>query len=687
MIVTPSSSYSTFRNTAFNAASSGSTLGSVAGQENSKHSCTNVGAVESIVERQSMNAGVVVAAPPRLAHNRPEPLAFLEMDCSTAFELKDDQRSIKDLDSPGRSPRSIAKLVSSPPIKPCDSSRSRIENGDGPGCRNLSGLFNSPMNTDLKTRSAMKNISKKAPKRRVQWQWNESSLDSFSNLSDPTLQRILSFLTMKDIVALSYVSSRWRFLALQPACWENVDATDFVQATHFHVDDSTSNAAKRTADILASRLRSYAPKKLTIRSIGNRIQPDSYLPSISGLGELALSEFNELSDTHVHVMLLSSSALVAQARSKISNSLRKLILEDCPLVTNSTVRSIGSLCRELEYLSLSGCHGVSDVMPLRDMFRSIEIETTNVLKKINLPPASLHSMFLPPKPSLNVVSPCNAAAVGLASLFAPPGDPVKAAQRPHQPSGLSSLFHPPGASKASPDLARASVVGGQLSGLNLSRTSVTAAALVDAIRATRGNVVLESLEMRGSGESWTDSLLEKLGSCRFKVLDISCTDLKSGSTGVTDMGIRSLSKTKLEKLCLSGQKGINPGLVSQILSAAPMLHSLDIAACPTLFKGDTGTVPGVAVALKETRILEYINLSRCFADEAKAGSSPQVLKADEEKGKMLVDALCTSPSRWTLKELDLSWCWFVTAMEVAKVRTACPNLERMHLLGTRCNQI
>uniref|UniRef100_A0A7S2VF14 F-box domain-containing protein n=1 Tax=Entomoneis paludosa TaxID=265537 RepID=A0A7S2VF14_9STRA len=622
-------------------------------------------------------------------------------------------------------------------------------------------------------------------RRRIRGLWDEGQADLFSLLRETTLQLILSFLSMQDIGSLSGVSNRWRALALDPSCWKDVDATDFV-AVRYRRLAKFSDAARKTSEALSHCLRKFSPEKLSIRSIKEMLSPD-YLPAMSGLRQLVLTDYLSLSDTHVHVMLLSASDLVAKGRTKNTNSIRKLVLDNCPLLTNSSLRSIATQCRQLEELSIRGCAGISDVTPLRELFKtdSDQISSQRSLRATVIAPpklattptrpapsSGLASLFSPPPPahplteditkanhltslfdppvakasSSSTTQPTGLASFfespsapppsekelskpsGLAALFDPPSAPSHVAKAPQKSSGLASLFELPGASSEPPKssgfasffeapsaaassrkpsglaslftpAAMDSVgngtfsgqscmnPGGQLAFLDFSHTSVTAPALVSVVEAMPGGIALKSLEMKGSGESWTDAAVSSLSSCHFKAFDICCSNLKAGSNCLTDLGFRSLALNECEKLSISGQKGIKIGALTKALSSAQKLQSLDVESCTSLFQGDEPSTAGMVFALQNSSSLEYVNIARCFSDETTAESSPQVLKEDEERGRLFIDAICNSASRWTLRELDLRWCWFVTASEVAKVRRACPKLERLHLLGTRCNEV
>ena len=686
MIINHSSSCSSFAKSTFTPSSTSDSLGTAVvgqGQDNDDSTSSSHAATlsESSLERTHGDHSKTVKSSSLVdVRNSNLGVSMNETRCEKGDYYKDDV-AIFTSGTGYSSWWTLAAKLESPPSKQLEGDASMMTVATSGGASSLESSFH-PVPSAIKTNHTTK--SKSIPKRRVQWRWNEASADSFSKLCDSTLHVVISFLSMNDIVTLSAVSSRWRFLALQPECWKNVDATDFVRSTYLRV-----GSAEKAGVMLSKRLKPFSPDKLIIRAIGQCLKPES-IPSINGLSELALTEFHQLSDTHVHVLLLSSSVLIAQMRSKISNSLRKLVLEDCHLITNASVRSIGSQCRQLEHLSLRGCARVDNILPLRDMFHIQQVYADSSSTHFGTRP-SLQSMFVPPTMAAAKLAPSEASSTGLASLFGPPPStapaPVLQATSPKNAlGGLASLFAPP-VEAASLSVSKRVQIrsSGKLVSLNISKTGVIAAALLDAFPEPNAGVALELLEMKGRGESWNDRMLEKLGSSHLKVLDIGCADTIKGSFGVTDKGIRTLSHVQLERLCLSGQKGIRSGFLAHIFESAPKLRSLNVAGCPALFIGDA---KNMATALQQkSRTLEYINISRCFSSEVEAGSSSHILKSDEERGQVFLDAVCKSVSRRTLRELDLSWCWFVTAVEVANVRKACPGLQRMHLIGTRCNQV
>lgn len=629
-------------------------------------------------------------------------------------------------------------------------------------------------------------------RRRVRGLWGETPSNEFSKFREAILKQILSYLSMDDICNLSATSRRWWTLVNHPSCWKNVDATDFVIRTYRTVSNFVEDPASRTGAALKHRLRNRTPDKLTIRSIHNRLDPDTYLPSTASLRELTLSEFTNLTDTHVHVMLLSSAVVASQVRMKSSIAIRKLCLENCPLLTNGALRSIASQCTLLEELSISGCQRVSDVKELGILFRAAEIEAPGSLsqqsfatdsaldysagqslesdrasraqlstlfgpetsqqrlpkedRRSNLsalfapPPAttvdttqseaqSSHGLSFAPPPTTRQTpteTPTESSSSGLSSLFestqpttfaisqnshnstsssddsplfslsrmfAPQPKPNETKSVEYQmPNGdLSSLFATSATSTPSANnnnkLMSASAKG-NLTSLDLSGTSVTAGAFHEALWKVEGKAEFESLKMNGSGESWQESFFEELSLKSCKVLDVGCADCRTGSKSLAAFGgQQSASCTEIEYLDLSGHKRFRARALADFLLSARKLCALKLEGCVGIFSDKLEHFTMFLSAMKGSPCLSYISISRCFSDEHQAEFAGDVLNEDEERGKRVLDAICTGLSRHTIQELDMSWCWFATASEVAQIRRQCPRLRRLHLVGTRCNAI
>ena len=148
----------------------------------------------------------------------------------------------------------------------------------------------------------------------------------------------------------------------------------------------TKRAQRLTSSCLESILQNRKPERLIITGIDDVLDANHFhLPSmvLSSLQELTLSNFNSLSDTHLHVLLLmtlggenagpgpgAGIVLKQKRRSKgrSQNSLRVLVLEHCKLLTNSSLTSIAKTCGDLASLSLSGNINITDVSPLQDLF-------------------------------------------------------------------------------------------------------------------------------------------------------------------------------------------------------------------------------------------------------------------------------------------------------------------------------
>ena len=442
--------------------------------------------------------------------------------------------------------------------------------------------------------------------RRVKGLWNDddrASISVASSLHDNIWLSIMEYLAMDDLCRVAGVCRRWRYMSSMDQLWKRVDATDFVHQT-FQLAMGSKKSAKdivqaqeTTSQALRSKLEKFTPESLTIRSIDHCLGPDSYLPSIKGLQELTLSGFANLTDIHVHVILLSHSAILnanpgsnnmlgrgtkphAKARIKVfdspGNSIRKLCLEDCPLLTNATVRSIAATCPNLQELSVRGNTQIDSVAELSNLWKvATKEELSQVFPTIpakssivesQKTSSSLHCLFSPGKPSVAPIAssaPFNSRpvpaipkgtsgpAAQLSSLFANPT--AVPSTTPHRPSietaaALSSLFTPP-AGPVKPSAPRTifapqrsgsfsstttAKLPGKLCQIDLSRTKVTPESLLAswkaALRSAGGSgptkVQIESLAMRDTGSPWDKQTLTQLS----ELLDSSFplrTDLDS----------------------------------------------------------------------------------------------------------------------------------------------------------------
>jgi hypothetical protein len=560
-----------------------------------------------------------------------------------------------------------------------------------------------PLKSSLRTSSSKGKKARAGPtKRRVRGLWNENRSCLFSDLHDDILLSIMSHLSLDDLCVSSMVCRRWKHVTSLESAWKHVDATDLVRKTlPFHVRTCPDAAAEANSTALATRLQSHSPEKLTIRSIEHYLTADIYLPSLQGLQELTLTGFADFTDTHVHVMLLSLADInidlktnvnfEMKARGKKENVLRKLAIEQCPLLTNASIRSIAYNCPNLEELSLRGNRQMDDITPLKDMWK--------------LEPQSCT------KTSTSMTQPTTC----MKSLFAPLQSPVVIPDRPSTPppatasAGLASLFALPGSSPTRRVTTPATAVKPRkLSRVDFSNTKITAQALVHSFHRAPGVVELESIVMRGSGESWSDvhlkALSKTLSVSKLSTFDIGCANAFVGSTAVTDVGIESLFSTTaattanatanavtlpLRRLELAGHRSIQAAAIANILSAAIDLVEFDLETCKGAgyLSNKTGTIALGRALLQHgggKGGLRRLSLARCFSSEKDSSSfTTKEFVKETKRGSVLLKALCKSPSSQTLEHIDMSGCWFVTASDEAMLRLYCKRLVTLRLGGTR----
>lgn len=452
----------------------------------------------------------------------------------------------------------------------------------------------------LKSAFKSSKLHKKAS-RGVRGLWNESHSNPFTNVDNDLFLSIRSFLSLPDQCRLSMVSRRFNHVSSIDKAWETVDATEMVHKLYeFHLFTSgEKTAASETSASLTSRLNKHAIRSLTIRNIDHRLQANRFLPRTQTLQELTLTGFRDLTDTHVHVMLLGVADV--QARTKTVNRLRKLELKSCSLLSDPVVRSIALHCPYLEELSLFGCDKISDIRPLATRFKHrLGIRMNLSAPTASLPLSSLFAFPRAPKePGVCLTPPLSQVVRSepLASLFslpatnasslasemvpesvlrstsfdAPPASntletclvppktsqlavatpPRLAAQSTAGNIGsLICLFAPPGTSpntrRASPSLQRLPTRS-NLSILDLSYTSVPAANLLKALvgddEIGARVVELKKLLMLGTGEVWQDHHLQQL--C--KVVDMTHVktleiDYPSSTSYVTEGGLQNFLK-------------------------------------------------------------------------------------------------------------------------------------------------
>lgn len=558
-----------------------------------------------------------------------------------------------------------------------------------------------PLKSSLRTSLSKGKKARAGPtKRRVRGLWNENPSCLFSDLHDDLLLFIMSHLSLGDLCLSSMVCRHWKYVTSLESAWKDVDATDYVRRTHpFHMRKSPDAAAEANSTALATHLQSHSPEKLTIRSIEHYLTADTYLPSLQGLQELTLTGFADFTDTHVHVMLLSLSKtdlkptanFEMKARGKKENVLRKLVLEQCPLLTNASIRSIAYNCPNLEELSLRGNHQMDDITPLNDMWK---LEPSKMSLKQQS--TSTTSLFAPLQVQVPVVVPDRpstppqaTASAGLASLFALPGT---SPQRGRATSQTPTYVKPK-----------------KLTRVDFSNTKITAQALVNSFHRAPGVVELESIVMRGSGESWSDvqlkALSKTLSVSKLSTFDIRCANAFTGSTAITDVGLEALFSTTtvtsarsngtaatlpLRRLELAGNRSIHAAGIANILSAAIDLVELDLETCKGVgsLSNKTGTIALGRALLKhgsggEKGGLRRLSLARCFSNKKESSAfTMQEFAKETKRGSVLLKALCKSPSSQTLEHIDMSGCWFVTASDEAMLRLHCKRLVTLRLVGT-----
>jgi hypothetical protein len=395
-----------------------------------------------------------------------------------------------------------------------------------------------------------------------------------------------------------------------------------------------------------------------------------------------------------------------KARGKKENVLRKLALEQCPLLTNASIRSIAHNCPHLEELSLRGNHQMDDITPLKDMWK-LQTKAPSTKTNLKQPTTSMNSLFALVRPPVLVVHDCPSTP--------PPPPPPPATASASASAGLVSLFALPGTSPTrgrATSFTPATLKPRKLSCVDFSNTKITAQAVVNSFHRAPGVVELESIVMRGSGESWSDvqlkALSKTLSVSKLCTFDIGCANAFAGSTSVTDAGLEALFSTTtattrtstsapttvtlpLRRLELAGHRLIQAAAIANILSAAIDAVELNLEACKGVgyLSNKTGTIVMSRALLKHgsgrsNGGLRRLSLARCFSNEKDSALFTTKEFANETKrGSVLLKALCKSPSSQTLEHIDMSGCWFVTASDEAMLRLYCKRLVTLRLGGTR----
>jgi hypothetical protein len=547
--------------------------------------------------------------------------------------------------------------------------------------------------------SSSSSLRKKRPttQRRVRGLWNvdsvnmndENTYSFFEELRDETLEHICSFLDLADLCRAGMVGRRWKSVVHNtPSLWKHIDATSFVQQAHqaFHQNMDLTGQA------MESILKLHKPESLAIRDIHQSLSADTYLPSISSLKELTLTHYENLTDTHVHVMLLMTL-------KKQSNELRALKLEDCPRLTNASIRSITATCTNLAHLSLKGNAQMTDVAPLAPLLATRDAPVAELRTAPAAPPASLASFqaffsppltpATPPRPPMTPprqrrpsTPPPNAATSSLQSLFAPPG-----MSPPRKSSTLQSSSLNSGISSSSLSSSLLSnnntMIEGKLQRLNLQGTKITAHSLLQCLKKRLGasnnknaaTLVANFTSLSMNGDTWTDALMGDFSQCvaleELEELSLAIhynnhhninknkNNNKGGGGQLTNKGLKAMARnatprfSKLHALNLSGQSSITGmGLASLVTnSASPNLETLRINHCHGVASDPKG-MDRFAKALIKNQRLKSLHMRGCMSSDT-ATCNPALQIKELQCWQRLVEAA----PELSIQYLDVRECW------------------------------
>ena len=613
-----------------------------------------------------------------------------------------------------------------------------------------------------------------ATPRRVRGLWNPKCSCCFSQLHDDLLLFILSHLSMWDVCQASGVCRRWRHVTSLDQAWKTVDATDFVHHVFDHsvshmsraaaspppppppphtIPGTTATAAPiRTSHLLASQLRRHCGSPtssiLTIRSIEHRLDPSVFLPHCHTLLELTLTGYAALTDTHVHAMLLVPTSGGGQSNGAAGdhnkclipssqqqhrrhghNNLRKLILDDCPLLTCASIHSIARTCSQLEELSVRNNRRIRSILPLQTLWKKTTTTTTHHEEEEL---SSLGSTFARHDPSKlskcrnsNVrssVPPSLPALTGLSALFAPPPAAATAAATPATATALPST-----SSSVSILRPRSTITvptpasSGRLVRLNVSGTGISPSALVDALSICEEGskfppssarlVQLQNLTCSGSGELWDlqqfQRLCHSMDVSRLQVLDLGCSNPYRGAQLLTSLDAflglssssplsssslssspRSLMSRKrlphLQRLTLSGHTGLSVSTLVQVCHHAPQLHMLILDGCHGLSASPVDDWRELGLALATTNSLTHLSLARCFSNSRRPllqGSESdhvkELLHDDERRSTEAFFEAWGSATNFRI--LDVSGWWMLTQDDEGWLRESFPALQSLRL--------
>ena len=550
--------------------------------------------------------------------------------------------------------------------------------------------------------------------RRIRGIWSEHAITDthLDLLRNETLSHILSFLPLTDLLRSSMVARRWSFLASQDALWKRIDATEFIQQAHttFYQQDPET-ATQNTCESLRAILKDRTLDSLHVQEIGHRLSADIYLPALTSLQELTLTGFDDLTDTHLHVMLLMFEG-VTRAAGGAPTSLRKLVLQDCPQLSNATIRSIATRCTHLEEISLKGNPRMDDLEPLAALLVTVPKPTPTNTNTTHGPATmaalSLQSFFAPPP---KAVPP-------------PPMEPTTPTRPPRSASpptnALQSLFAPPGMSPPRKTILRPSTLVStgrvatyvappcKLQRLDLD---LAASSLIKCLQvATQNNTRMVQLQsISWDGDRVTDSFLKDLAHHldlqELQELDLSTTASETNSSRLSNRGLQMLvgsnnnnnndNLSKLTKLNLSGHSRITGSGMTSLLMATPKLVELNLCGCQGLSSDADGIVQlckvlsssssNLAVPNKNNNNaphfqLESLHLRGCFSTKAQAQSNVRQFAKQVKLWLFLRDALCQYQQR--LVTLNVNDCFGVRPGDIFLLRQSCPQLVNLQYHAT-----
>jgi hypothetical protein len=317
-------------------------------------------------------------------------------------------------------------------------------------------------------------------------------------------------------------------------------------------------------------------------------------------------------------------------------------------------------------------------------------------------------------PSIPVLDSNESTLPPLGSLFAPP--------RPSVPSSaLCNLFAPPPALSALGSMF--APLPSRQSGNNSKAIVGSTSKTTESSDSPRRRVALESLKMCGCGASWCDDDLVQLGDMispyHLKAFYLTCGNMSGSRSQILGHGVEALlladdnsrsnkkGDFKLERLDLAGHDTLSARSLARVVSHnADTLTHLNVQGCKGLFGSSDHTdnqpsplgMRSAAMtftsALDKATKLESLSLAHCvpFRNHANGEVKPggeeerkQRVNSNDDNhdtvvittSKLYLDTFSNSPLRLTLRVLDLRGWWFVTSLDVATIRNACPRLQTL----------